>query len=84
MVELGQSGLVWENKIWGCVYRIEMLEQCDIGTVVIQIITQTVKKQTVLFHFVAVLLVINQEKGATDGMNSKSSTTQHKQTFSSS
>ncbi len=40
-------------------------------------------RKTVIFHFVAVLLVTNQgEKGATDSMNCKSSTTKHKQLFS--
>lgn len=58
---------------------LSILEKCDIGTVVSHINTPKVKK-TVVVHFVAVLLVTNQEKGATDSMNSKSSTTQHKQT----
>lgn len=53
---------------------------CDVDTAVVHINTMKVKK-TVIFHFVAVLLVTKQEKGDTDS-NSKNSTTQHKQTFS--
>ena len=48
--------------------------------VLIHINTLKSQEITVTFNLVAVLLVTNQKKEATDSVNSKSSTTQHKQT----
>lgn len=81
MVELGRN---WCEKINEDVYRSDMLEQiCDIDTVVN---TPEVKKThfIVIFHFVAFLLVTNQEKGIQISINSKTTTTHHKQAFTSS
>ncbi len=53
---------------------------CDTGSDVIHL--NILRSRKTKIHFEALLLVRNQEIMGTDSENSKSSTTQHKQTFS--
>lgn len=63
MVELGKSELVKENK-WRCVYTIQMPEQCYVWCWHCYDFHQHKDSQEkVIFQFVSVLLVTNQDKG---------------------